>query len=434
MVPGGGVNWARLSALRVNYGLMILVSTVAVLLASIVAVASLARALPNDFLSFYYAGQAVARSTNIYDTLELRKLAHSGGVPNTVFPYLYSPFLAEVLSLFAKVPLNRLYRVWLELLVGSTALTGLLACTIHKVSLRGGAATVVPLMITVICVLVLPFTNNYALGQVNLIVMAFVILALVSYLSGCPLLAGALLAPAVLLKGTPLVLLGFFLARRSLRAIVGFAAASISLFIVSLIIGGAKPWLDYLAVLPLFAYGKDIPNLFPATTICNFSPAGHLLRVFTNERELAAMLSIALAGSVFAVAVASAFFARNRREEALALALFFPVMIVVAPLAYLHHVIYLVPAAVIWLTWAFVEKRSVVFGILVLVLAICGTDWPLHYGNLGQLFARPSSRGLNLFAIGLVFCIGLLAYGLARRSGTVSFHIGRKVRDMLAIR
>jgi len=397
---------------------MVLVGIVAVVLVAIDAVTLLGRPVPNDFLSFWYAGQAAAKSINIYDTLALRKLARADGSTGGILPYLYPPFLANILGLFAKTQLDSFYRVWVWILVGSTSLTGVLACTIHRPG-RRRRANVVPMMVTAICVLVLPFTNNIAQGQVNLIVLACIILALVSYWLGYPLLAGALLAPAVLLKWTPVVLVGFFLARRSYRAIVGFAAAALLLVIVSLAIGGVKPWLDFYAALPDFAHGKDIARLLPCAVIYNFAPAGYFLRIFANERELVRWISIALAVGVFVVSFATAFLARNRREEHLALALFFPMMIVLSPLTWLHHVVFLIPTAVILLTWAFAERRSsVLFGSIVVVLAICSIDWPVHYGKLGQLFAKPSLQGINLFSILLLFCIGVLAYWLARRTVT----------------
>ncbi|MGA2451310.1 MAG: hypothetical protein ABTD50_21840, partial [Polyangiaceae bacterium] len=62
--------------------------------------------------------------------------------------------------------------------------------------------------------------------------------------------------------------------------------------------------------------------------------------------------------------------ARGPRAEALDFALFPPIMIVASPLLYRHHIVFLFPAAVIWLTWAWIEMRTAVFCCAVLLLTL----------------------------------------------------------------
>ena len=119
----------------------------------------------------------------------------------------------------------------------------------------------------------------------------------------------------LLVKGTPLLLLGFFLARRSFRAVLGFTLGSALLVAVSLLIGGVNPWLDYLRALPNFAYGRDIPGLFSTGETCNFSPSGFLVRQFGSDRELVEVLAVGFARLAFAGAFLCAAYARSRRES-----------------------------------------------------------------------------------------------------------------------
>lgn len=387
-------------------------------LVGIIALPALVNATPNDFLCFYYAAQAVAQRENPYEAPVLSRLASAGGTPNSVYPYLYSPFTAQVLIPFTKVPLNVLHPLWLRVLVACGAAIGWFACTAQRRWSSSGTAP--PLIAASLCVLTLAVEDNIAMGQVNLLVHAFLVLALISYLSGRRKLAGALLAPAVLIKGTPLVFLGFFAARRALGSLLGFVLCTAVLIGLGAWIGGLWPWLSYIEHWPHFGYGKDIPNLFSADIIYNFSPSGQLARMLAGDRGLVAKLAafatvLTLLGAIFVAASA-----RGEREVLLALGPFAPVMILASPLAYLHHVIFLAPSAVLWLTWALAGRRTGAFCGVLFLLVITGMDWPSHYDELGRTFVGNTLRAVNLYGVVALYAFGIWAALADRRKAARS--------------
>jgi alpha-1,2-mannosyltransferase len=321
------------------------------------------------------------------------------------------------------LPLQVAYRVWLQLLVLATASIGVYCAHIYglmkysgvKTSAFGSDSLVTSASLIATCIFAFPIQNNILMGQVNLLVLAFLAFGLIAYFNGNPVIAGALIAPAVMIKVTPVLLLLFFSARRSFRTVCSCCAGILGLFAISLVFGDLHSWRDYISILPERGYGKDIPFLFPASAIFNFSPAGHFSRIMPGDSRTVSIFALVTVLVATALATGFSYLAAGKRQEALALALYFPVVLIASPLTYVHHVIFLIPAGAVWLSWAWSESRFFFFGLFVLLAFASGIDWPVFYPLLGKSFSGPALQAINLYVIGALFFFGTAAFLTARK-------------------
>lgn len=378
---------------------------------------------PNDFRSFYAAAKAASAGLDYYDQATLERVARLELPGDRVFPYLYPPLLAHALRPLVGLELPLAHAIWLG--AGVLAFACAVAVTVLTV-LRGpsGAATheSVPswsavFLVAAVLVCALPLRNNVLLGQVNPIVLLFISLAVRAHLLGKPALAGAWLAPAILIKVTPVLLLLFFAMRRQYRALTLCAACSAGLALATLPFGSAPDWISFVRHLPERSYSATIPGLFPATSLWNFAPSGWLLRLLPEHRELVPALSVVVIAFPCLIAMWLSARATDREQESLALATFFPVLLLASPLTYLHHVVYLLPAVAIWLAHALRRERHGFLGGALVGLFAAGTDWAPLYAPLLGADAPPLLTSMNLYAVLALLLVGwLLAW---RGSGMI---------------
>ncbi|MEI9938071.1 MAG: glycosyltransferase family 87 protein [Pseudomonadota bacterium] len=378
----------------------------------IVAIEPLTDTSSGDFLSFYYAARAIHQHLDLYDPSTLINLSRADGLTTQVYPYLYPPVLAQLLQPLAALPINIARGVWLGILLLAVAVSSIpvLVTTVpaatdtHETRSR----FVNRLLLTLICTTLIPVRNNLAMGQVNLLVVALLALTVASYFTHRPLLAGTFLAVATLIKATPIVFVGFFLARRAFKVVKALIVASVLIIAMSLGFGGVIPWRQYLSHAPSYGFTRDIPGLFPAAITFNFSPLGALSRV--APRELAASTAIGISICALLIALVLAVRARDKYQERTSLSLFPIAMLFASPLTYLHHVAYLAISAIVWLPVIIKRRHWTTLAAVVLVLGIAGIDWPALYDRLGPLFGRQEYQAINLYAIVVLYGMIIVEY------------------------
>lgn len=379
-------------------------------------------ATPADFLSFYYASKALVLGHSAYDRLFLQGLARNDGIGAYVFPYLYPPIFAVLLRPMTQISVATAHKLWI---FGIAGVAGALAALViyfdaffakrcfksdkgPRLGARRSLTSI--LALAMLIVHIVPVRNNIAIGQTNLFLVAILGWANVAYLQRRRGLSGALAAAVASVKLTPALLLLFFAARRSRRSIVGFVAGASGIMVVTLLLGGLRPWQEYLEFLnQLGPYGSKIPGLFPLATVWNFSPMGSLARVFPREPSVVLLVGTAISLVVVASATLAAARARDEVAVAFAFAVFCLAPILVSSFTYLHHVVFVGPAAALWLTWAIRLERSALFLSLVALLAIAGLNWPDFYDLIGGPFRTwPALRAVNLYALLALYCVGLV--------------------------
>ncbi|WP_046302075.1 MULTISPECIES: glycosyltransferase 87 family protein [unclassified Mycobacterium] len=199
-----------------------------------------------------------------------------------------------------------------------------------------------------------PIWANFDFGQVNAVLMTLVIADCVPRRTYWP--RGALLGVAVALKLTPAVFLLYFLLRRDRRAAVTTVASFLAATLVGFVMAWSDSWQYWTHTV------SDTDRIGGASLNTNQNLAGALARLPLND-QLRSVLW--LAGCL---AVLAAMWWAGRRvlragEPILALVCVALFGLVVSPVSWSHHWVWMLPAVVVTAVVAY-RHRAVVLGML----------------------------------------------------------------------
>ncbi len=359
-----------------------------------------------DFRSFYLAGRAARVRADLYDVATLTRLGASQKLGRP-YPYLYPPFFAYAMTPLAALPAAAAAALWS--VTGACVLGAGLAVhvrTLHRAHEAPGAAgggtrgaaelaTLAALLLAL-----LPLRDNIAMGQVNLVVLGAVLLALGALAAKRDMLAGTALAVAALIKVTPAIFLLLFLARRRYRAAAAFCGAMAGLAAATLALGALPAWARYRALLPSLQPGETVPGLFPPGVTFNFGWVGAFSRVVPGHPLVVRALTLTAMTLMLAPLLLRARRAVTEVDAQRALAPLFVVMVVSSPLVYAHHMIYLLPAVLLAVWSALRGGRYVLLAATLLAAPLAGIDTSPLYARfqLPDLALRVASS-VNLCAL-----------------------------------
>ena len=315
---------------------------------------------PGDFPTLYWGAKMVfeeGRSPYLdgaFDAVAERE-------QRRIFPYLYPPPSLLAFYPFSTVSYDAA-KVWLLVVshVCFLVILYLFFLRIRPFETPSAWPGLAAALMTVYVLNYYPVADNFAWGQINLIVMALVLLAWLAFKRGGHALSIAVpLSLAVLLKTYPLLLLPLLVIRKR------YAAAAWTLALVSLYGLVSWWWLprglwgDWLAnVAPTGGYGLRPFNLpFIPVEPWNHSINGFMLFVQDRCREvfglptrlitkpLTYLLAAAVGVATFGLALLSARKGQGARTLDADVSLFLLMMFLVAPLSWEHHLVYALPAA-----------------------------------------------------------------------------------------
>jgi hypothetical protein len=305
----------------------------------------------NDFNVYYFAAREVFAGRTPYD--------NSLGEWT---PYLYPPLLADVLAPFTLMPLPFVAYLWF--LLNALSLFVALQMSVRLVSpdsitlqdreknsqqtlsmqsqitrlfrLKAGQQTF-PAVLTLL-VLLRFVLDNFDYGQVNLLVSALAVAHIYFWIKGKKLPSAIVLALAVSIKITPILLLAFHLAKLRLK----FSLACLALIAATTIISFA----------PFGSQAGNAFNQFYLRTVANgqgFNLAYHGNQSLQGAIERASGNTQVMNPSglhIKAVAIvflAIAFFAAIIRQNELAASLpFFCLIVLLSPLSWKQHFVILI--------------------------------------------------------------------------------------------
>jgi alpha-1,2-mannosyltransferase len=372
-----------------------------------------------DFKSFFLASRAAALGQNVYDVRVLERLVTEATLDGVVFPYIYPPLLSYWLGPASSLPPLEAQRLWFVVTAIALGVAAAALASAFTSLFRGGPARDRRIIATggllaLLAVCILPVRHNVFVGQVNAIVLAFIALSMWAHQRRSDLLSGSLLAVAALIKTTPVLFVLWFIAQRRYRAVAAFAAACVVLAATTLPLGAWSAWILYVQKIPGMGHGSHIPGLYDPRVACNFAPTGFFARVL-NEPGAVRPLSLLVAAALCLTATWFAWKSRAGARRELALALFCPAMILASPLTYVHHVLYLAPALVIWLEHASRQGRTLLCGMIVVLTAIASTDFASFWQRLSPDDTSWLVLSANLFALLALYLIGVFLLTVRRR-------------------
>ncbi|NPA90961.1 MAG: DUF2029 domain-containing protein [Chloroflexi bacterium] len=354
--------------------------------------------IPTDFLSFYTAA-AMFSQGDIYDPHTLRQAPQVTHLSQHIFPYLYPPPLAFYLQPLAHLPLFWAARVWT--LLNGLALILLILLVYKLLDTRTPPST--RWIWTLALLYILPFANNIHMGQANIWVLLALTWAFYAWHRGAEGWGGVGVGIAAVLKLMPGVLLLYLLVERRWKAILGATVGAMAFSFPTFFGAGRAQWGHFIHFLGKGGYAQGVAGLFGPAAWPNFSLAGLWSRVLgeTPAAARATWISVLL---LLIVLLAAHGRSRGRKRQAFWWLAYLTWMIISAPYAYVHHVVYLYPAAVRVLAEGPTTSRWEHWGLPVAALTLASMDWPAYYRFLPLIPRWPSLlANLNLYALLVLF-------------------------------
>ena len=253
--------------------------------------------------------------------------------PATGLPFTYPPFAAVLMAPLALLP------AWLAAAVWTGASAGALAGSV--VLVRRGAGRPTPawlvVLLTVAALALEPVWQNVAFGQINLLLM---LLVLVDLLRPERRLSGVALGVAAGVKLTPLVfvVLLVLVGHRGAAARASLAFAGTVLVGLAAVPGATTYWTEGLL---------EPARVGPPALAHNQSVFGALNRLLDESPPT--WLWVAVAGPIAVALLLAAAAWWRRGERVLGTCLAALAMLLASPVAWSHHWVWAVPAAlVLW--------------------------------------------------------------------------------------
>jgi len=283
------------------------------------------------------AGRDVAAGRSPYDPA---MVAGAAPVAERLF-YSYPPVVAQFMAIFAGVPSGVMLVVWDAVAVAGLAIVAGLIGRRFAPDLARSRVVIPVLCLTPI---IFPFAVGLLFGNLDVFFPALyglLLLGVAGERGGwAPIVGGAAATVASVTKLHPASLV-LWLAVRAVRstmarrALIAAVVTGIAIFAVSLLIGGASPWSEYVAVVRAGS-GADLVdprNAGPAAQIALWTGGGE---AFARTLQIPVAL-LALAVTVFA--------AWSRRDAVESLAWAASASLITLPVTWFHYPAAMIPFA-----------------------------------------------------------------------------------------
>ena len=321
-----------------------------------------------DVALFHYAAQAAFNfDMSPYELVD----TPDPNVTAPIVPFLYHP---GALPLFAPLALLSYEQAYVFMMgVNILCLFGLfyLVCfRILKLSIENDLPVLMSLLLLI--GFFQPMAVQFGHGQVNLILACLLCGFWLAARKNARIVAGALLATAVVLKTYPVLLLAFLLIDRRVKLVGTTIAFGAGYFVLSLIVLPVDLWFEWLLnVAPNGGYGKTPEGMFSPAHWHNQGINGVVSRLFVelSEQHLAGNLWVRpifvspeaarylgyfIAFSVLGVSIVSLWRLRAKNPKAFidtAMMISIPMIFLLGPLAWDHHTVYVLPVSMIFVAW-----------------------------------------------------------------------------------
>jgi hypothetical protein len=230
---------------------------------------------PLDFYVYYLAAAAFLRGQNAYEISDPAwdDLAAEMGITNYTRPYRYPPLTAELVAPLTFLSPRVAAALWLAL----SAVAAIAAAWCLALALDTPYRW--PLALGGLLLFVPPLTTLHA-GQVNLLLLASLTLALWAFARRRLVWVGIALALGASLKVIPLALVGYLLWRQQWRAVLAGVIGVVLLLLLALPLVGWDGMVSYGQKAVLLG---EPGRLFPQPTNQTFN--GFFARLLTKHAE-----------------------------------------------------------------------------------------------------------------------------------------------------
>lgn len=359
------------------------------LLVSIAARLALTYSTPNgtNFVDLHvYLGGAAA----LDQPGTLYSFVYAEHTPDFPLPFTYPPFAALVFYPLHLLPLGLVGFLWQIAMIA--ALYGVVRISQRLMGVRGGTGHRAAMAWTAITMWIEPLRNNFDYAQINVFVTLAVLWA--AYTSRW-WLSGLLIGVVSGIKLTPAIAGVYLVGVRRIGAAVFSAVVFVATIALSAVIAGDETRYYFTKLL------GDAHRVGPIATATNQSWRGGISRILGHDAGFSPPVLVAIAiTAVLALLAWRALDSSDRLGKLLVVELF---GLLLSPISWTHHWVWLVPLVIWLLQGPLREWRSArILGWSWLVLALVGVPWLL-------LFAQPTiwqiSRPWYLAWAGLAYIV-----------------------------
>jgi hypothetical protein len=251
-----------------------------------------------DFIPYFSAAHLVdaGRGGAMYSFHQLgqyeSELVHPLRVKDGVMPYLYPPYFALILAPLAALPYTAAFLWWV--LLNVAILAGSLVALQRYAGLRGGAAV----LFWAASLSFLPVLVGLAQGQTSIVLLGLFTGVFLALRAGRDVVAGAVLACALIKPTYVLPVLAVLVLARRRRAVAAFAVTAVALLAIPMVALGTSIISGYgNTLLQAAGWRKQIGG-FEARWNHSFSGLTQLLLPGKLATVVAASLCL-VAGVVF---------------------------------------------------------------------------------------------------------------------------------------
>ncbi len=236
------------------------------------------------------------------------------------------------------------------------------------------------------------------LGQVNLVVLAFFIIAWFAYhRNSRPVLVALPLSLAVLIKTYPALFLLYFVIKRKFKIVIWVGVFLVLSLVATLIFLPANIWSDWFAfVLPSGGYARVAEQFINPTVPWNQSLNGFLSRLFIQtewseaiiQSPIAARILTYLSAAFVILAVVVLSFLSSKIADSkkllnLEFSIFLLTVFMVAPFSWEHHLVMVLPSVIFALyLLVYAEKKKVFFLIVAISAFLIAWGVPIASPSL----------------------------------------------------
>ncbi len=332
-------------------------------------------------------------------------------------PFTYPPLAAIVFSPFAwlRMPAASvaITLITLVLLVVSTAIVLTCLEVWSTSSLLPGPAWLRRLWLSMVIVApatiwLEPISWNFALGQVNVVLITLVIADCVPRRTLWP--RGLLLGLGIALKLTPAVFLLYFLLHRDRRA----ALTALVSFVAATLLGFILAWSDSREYWTHTVLHPD--RIGTASLNTNQNIAGALARTGLSE-DARFLLWVAACFLVLALTIWAMRRVLRAGEPALAVICVALFGLLVSPVSWSHHWVWMLPAALVMGTLGWM-RRNVALAVIS-AIAVALMRWtpiqllPLHHEAAAAWWRQLAGMSYVWWALAVIVTAGLTVTSLA---------------------
>jgi alpha-1,2-mannosyltransferase len=361
----------------------------------------------DDLPTFYWATHlAFDQGLSAYDPFYFQELGQTLG--RKIYPFLYPP---PSLLLFSPALLCADYEQCKAVFSGLNLVWWWsLVWMLYVLYGRCVGWVTTPLWASALMALAtlvyMPLTDTLKNGQVNLVVLLCLMPVLLAPGGRVQqVLCGLLLACAIVLKVYVLLLLPVLLVFGRWREAIAALVCLVVLVGMSVVLLPAHMWYEWWMLGSNAGYGRGIPHLL--TIPFNQSVNGFFIRHFLDQRGAGQPADwIFFIYSVVLVCVSAAVYAISKYLRhwqqgcSAALALVLLLINLVAPLTWLHHYVFALPA-VVWV-WALLQqmprtgRKYFVVAVFALALVLLAAPFVVAGWFAGILPPAGQGRGMDL--------------------------------------